>query len=271
MHDVKRPAPSSQPRSLFLLYHELRSAPSAYSYVTSTSTFAEHAAFFRLPRAANTLIPRITFDDGHLSNLTEALPILQANQLSAHFFITAGWTGTRPGFLQAHHLRELHAAGQSIGAHGLTHTLLTHCSPAQLDRELRVARLLLEDTLSASITTLSLPGGRFNRAVLDACWAAGYTQVFTSVPCPEPEPLGRCVGRLNLQADADVPFLTRLLDPATGTLLRLERIDRLKNAAKRLLGDTAYRRLWSLVNREEREAAPAGEPEGASSHNGLLP
>ncbi len=260
MYDVKRSASSPEPRSLFLLYHELRSVPSAYSYITHTSTFAEHAAFFRSSRLVNSLTPQITFDDGHLSNLTEALPILQANQLTAHFFITAGWTGTKPGFMQAHHLRELHAAGQRIGAHGLTHTLLTHCSAAELDRELRVARLTLEDTLGVAVTTMSLPGGRYNRAVLDACRAAGYTQVFTSVPRPEPMPPGPCVGRLNLRADATIPFLTRLLDPATGTLRRLERADRIKTAAKRLLGDIAYRRLWSLINREEADAPDQEAP-----------
>ena len=247
------PASPSGSQVLYLLYHELRSTPSTYSYVTSTSSFKEHAALFASVRPAGTLLPRITFDDGHLSNLTEALPILLAHQLSANFFITAGWTGTRPGFMHPSHLREVHAAGQHIGAHGLTHTLLTHCSPVELDRELRVARLTLEDILSAPVTTMSLPGGRFNSTVLEACWQAGYTQVFTSIPRAEPTTAARCLGRLNLRADATVPWLTDLLDPSTGTLRRIERTDRLKTTAKHLLGDTLYRRLWSLVNREETE------------------
>ncbi len=243
----------SAPSNLFLLYHELRPTPSAYSYVTSTSTFTEHAALFRSPRPPGTLLPQITFDDGHLSNLTEALPVLQAHELSAHFFITAGWTGKRPGFMNAAHLRELLHAGQRIGAHGFTHKLLTHCSTAELDQELRVARLTLEDTLAAAVTAMSLPGGRFSKAVLEACWAAGYTQVFTSMPKAEPTPSAPAIGRLNLHGTATASWLARLLDPATGTLNRLERADRLKTTAKLLLGDTLYRRLWSLVNREEPE------------------
>ncbi len=196
--------------------------------------------------------PVITFDDGHLSNLTEALPVLLSHHLSAHFFITAGWTGKKPGFMGAAHLRELYAAGQHIGAHGLTHKLLTHCSPAELDQELRVARLTLEDHLGASITSMSLPGGRFNRSVLDACWTAGYTHVFTSTPRLEPVPLARCIGRLNIQGGATTAWFTQLLDPSSGLLRRIERADRAKSAAKRLLGDAMYRRLWSLANREER-------------------
>ena len=255
MSHASSPAAPSGSRSLYLLYHELRPTPSTYSYITSTSAFKEHAALFASPRPDGTLLPQITFDDGHLSNLTEALPILAAHQLAAHFFITAGWTGSKPGFMHPSHLRELHAAGQHIGAHGLTHKLLTHCSPAELDRELRVARLTLENILAAPVTTMSLSGGRFNNSVLEACWQAGYTQVFTSIPRAESTSSARCLGRLNLRADATVPWLTNLLDPATGTLRRIERTDRLKTTAKHLLGDTLYRRLWSLVNREESEPA----------------
>ena len=236
---------------LFLLYHELRSAPSAYSYVTRTSAFEEHVALFFSIQSAGFLQPEITFDDGHLSNLTEALPILLSRHLSAHFFITAGWTGQKPGFMEPSQLRELHAAGQHIGAHGLTHKLLTHCSPAELDQELRVARLILEDHLGSAVTSMSLPGGRFNRSVLDACWTAGYTRVFTSNPKPAPLPLARCVGRLNIHGGATATWLARLLDPSSGVLRRIERADRAKSAAKRLLGDSMYRRLWALVNQEE--------------------
>lgn len=249
----------ARPR-LFLLYHELRSTPSTYSYVTSTSAFIEHVALFRSPGSAGSLQPEITFDDGHLSNLTEALPILLSQQLSARFFITAGWTDKKPGFMQASHLRELHAAGQHIGAHGLTHKLLTHCSPTELDQELRVARLILENHLGASVTSMSLPGGRFNRSVLDACWSAGYTHVFTSIPKPEPFPLGRCIGRLNIHGGATMTWLGRLLDPSSGVLRQIERTDRAKTAAKRLLGDSIYRRLWSLVNREEPESNESTGP-----------
>ena len=69
-----------------------------------------------------------------------------------------------------------------------------------------------------------------------------------------------CVGRLNIHGGATPIWLSRLLDPRSGALRRIERIDRAKSAAKRLLGDTAYRRLWSLVNREEPESADGGAP-----------
>ena len=253
---------SARQRRLFLLYHEVRPAPSAYSYVIATAAFAEHARLFRRLREtlgrSETLLPEITFDDGHLSNLTEAAPVLQASGLTARFFITAGWTGTRAGYLSADELRQLHAAGQAIGAHGYTHALLTHCTANELDRELRGARFALEDMLGAPVTTMSLPGGRYDVQVLMACAEAGYQQVYSSIPRAEPAQLPSLVGRLNIRGDAKAAWLERLLDPATGELRRLERLDRLKSTAKRLLGDTAYRRLWALVNREEPDAAEDG-------------
>ena len=259
MHHIQSSIQGSTSSSLFLLYHELRQTPSTYSYVTQTALFREHVKLFRSPLPTGGLRPEITFDDGHLSNLTEALPILLESKTSARFFITAGWTGRKPGCMEPGHLRQLLAAGQQIGAHGFTHKLLTHCSPAELDQELRVARLTLEDILGVPVTTMSLPGGRFTRATLDACRQAGFTHIFTSVPQPASRPLASCVGRLNLRGDTTVIWLTQLLDPSTGNLLRLQRADRLKSTAKRVLGDALYRRLWSLVNREE---AAAPDPEG---------
>ena len=111
--------------------------------------------------------PEVTFDDGHISNFEFALPILQSRAIRAWFFITVGWTGRRPGYMGWNELRKLHQAGHVIGAHGWTHTLLTHCSARRLHSELVDARLTLEDKLGASVTSMSLPGGRYNRHVLD--------------------------------------------------------------------------------------------------------
>ncbi len=260
MHRTQSQTPGSTSSSLFLLYHELRPTPSAYSYVTQSALFRDHVRLFQALQPSEGLKPEITFDDGHLSNLTEALPVLLDNNASARFFITAGWTGKKTGYMDPGHLRQLHAAGQQIGAHGLTHKLLTHCSPLELDQELRVAKLTLEDILGVPVTTMSLPGGRFTQAVLDACWKTGFTHVFTSAPQAEALPLARCVGRLNLRGGTTVAWLTDLLDPSTGVLLRLERANHVKSAAKRVLGDALYQRLWSLINREEASAVDQDGP-----------
>jgi peptidoglycan/xylan/chitin deacetylase (PgdA/CDA1 family) len=154
-------------------------------------------------------------------------------------------------------LRSLHQAGHSIGAHGWSHKLLTHCSSQELQTELVAARLTLEDKLGASITTMSLPGGRYNGRLLTACIQAGYTRVFTSVPRAESPPLGLAVGRLNLLGDTQPEWLARLFEPASPVLAALARQYRVKAAAKSLLGDTLYAKLWALAARKEPESDTA--------------
>jgi peptidoglycan/xylan/chitin deacetylase (PgdA/CDA1 family) len=244
---------------LYLLYHELRPAGSKYSYVVDTKQFEQHADLFLQLRNSSSLIPEITFDDGHISNFEHALPILQSRALQAWFFITVGWTGNKPGYMGWNELRALHQAGQRIGAHGWSHTLLTHCNATQLHHELSDARLTLEDKLGTSITTMSLPGGRYNRKVLTACEQAGYTQVFTSIPKSEPNPAAFTLGRLNIRGDISTEWIANLFQPGNNLLVGLERQYKIKATAKALLGDRIYEKLWSVLNRQETDT-DSGEP-----------
>jgi len=243
-------------RSLYLLYHELRPASSDYSYVVETTVFEQHLNLFRQVRETEgcSLWPEITFDDGHISNFEYAMPILQSRGFIARFFITVGWTGQKHGYMGWQELRELHGSGQMIGAHGWSHTLLTHCSKDELGDELSRSRLTLEDKLGIPISTMSLPGGRYNRRILAACEEAGYTQVYTSVPRAEQMALGSTVGRLNIRGDMKLEWIASMLHPESGVLSRLGQQYQIKAAAQRLLGDSLYGQLWSLVNRQEPDS-----------------
>ncbi len=249
-------AKHSHGASLQLLYHELTSEQSDYTYSLNTEAFKQHLEYFRQLRSSPDLAlrPEVTFDDGHVSNFEHALPALANAGMVARFFITVGWTSTRPGYMSWEQLRELHRAGQTVGAHGWTHTLLNHCSDADLDHELRDARLLLEDKLGAAVDTVSLPGGRFDRRVLEACERAGYTQVFTSIPRAEITAGAPLVGRLNVRADATVSWLGTVLNPRSGVLRRLAIQYQFKETAKRALGDDRYARLWAKINRADPAA-----------------
>jgi hypothetical protein len=241
---------------LYLLYHELRSSATRYSYVTDTALFTKHVDFYLRLRQANTasLWPEITFDDGHISNIQLAAPILQSRGLAASFFITAGWTGKKPGFMGWPELRALHQAGHSIGAHGWTHTLLTHCDERQLQIELRDTRLTMEDQLGISITTMSLPGGRYNGRVLKACEEAGYTQIYTSIPRATATSSECMVGRMNILGDMQTEWIARLFEPGCNLLEKIGKQYRRKEMAKKILGDKLYAKLWALTNREEQDS-----------------
>jgi hypothetical protein len=250
-------------RSLHLLYHEVREGGSDYCYVIDSEEFKRHVDLFVRLREANSfsLWPEITFDDGHFSDFEWALPTLQSRGLSARFFITVGWTGKKPGYMGWRELRLLHECGQSIGAHGWSHTLLTNCAQKDLDRELSGARLTLEDKLGTPVTTMSLPGGRYDQRVLAACRRAGYSRIYTSVPRSEPAPFGFMVGRLNIRADMKLDWIRSVLQPGSRALSSLERQYRLRSTAKGLLGDSLYGRIWALLMGKE----PDGRNDGGST------
>ena len=242
-------------RSLHLLYHEVKEGGGDYCYVIDSEEFKRHVEMFAQLRAAScfNVWPEVTFDDGHLSDFELALPVLLSHGLSARFFITVGWTGKRPGYMGWRELRSLHQCGQSIGAHGWSHTLLTSCSQEDLDRELSGARLELEDKLGTQVDTMSLPGGRYDQRVLAACRRAGYSRIYTSLPRTEPAPFGLMVGRLNVRTDMKLEWIRSALRPGSRVLLALERQYRLKAAAKRLLGDSIYERIWTLLTGKETD------------------
>ncbi len=242
-------------QTLHFLYHEIRPAKSNYAYAIELDAFEAQAKFLadRIQAATehDSVTPVITFDDGHLSNYEYALPVLTRLNLTAHFFITAGWTGQRANFMGWPELRALHRAGQQLGAHGWSHTLLTHCNPDALQHELSDSRRTLEDGLSTAITTMSLPGGRSNQRVLEACWAAGYERVYTSEPrVEETPPAGRLNGRFNLLASSNLALLDDLLAPHSRKLAAIGRQYRIKRTINAVLGDTLYAKVWGLVNKQ---------------------
>ena len=263
-NDAAAALPAPTPSTVFvpLLYHELRPEPSAYSYVLPCHRFAEHMRLFARLRqeSPGSALPVLTFDDGHMSNYAYAAPMLQEAEANAHFFITAGWTGNRSGYMEPHHLRELHAAGHTVGAHSWSHALLTQCTDAALRRELGDSRAALEDWLSAPVTSMSLPGGRYNARILRGCREAGYTAVWTSLPGEMALPDAPLIGRFNLHGGVSDEFLARLLELQSGVLRRAGRVARLKAAAQRVLGDRTYAQLWAAVNRQETEASEGVVP-----------
>jgi peptidoglycan/xylan/chitin deacetylase (PgdA/CDA1 family) len=255
-------------RQFHLLYHELRPSAAAYSYVIEDGLFRQHVDLFsHLLADGPPIAPVITFDDGHGSDFALAAPILASRALTAHFFITVGWTAKRPGYMDWPQIRALHQAGHTIGAHGWSHIFLTRCTAAKLEIELSRARLTLEDRLGVPISTMSLPGGRANRRVFQACRAAGYTRVFTSSPRAESIPLGFTVGRLNIRGDMQLDWLAQLFAPSSQLRVRIALTHGFKAAARSILGDRVYARLWSIANRHDAEIDSDVQP----GHDGAFP
>lgn len=143
----------------------------------------------------------LTFDDGGVSAMEHTAGILAEFGWAGHFFVTAGRVGSA-GFLGEVQIRALSRKGHVIGSHSWTHPLrMAALSAAQLDREWRDSTARLSDILGESVTTASIPGGYYSRAVASAAAAAGIRVLFTSEPVTRTAMVDGCliVGRFSVQ------------------------------------------------------------------------
>ena len=121
----------------------------------------------------------LTFDDGYKSDVDIVLPALQQRHLSARFFPIAGQLG-QPGYVDALGVRELAAAGMSIGSHGMRHRSWRGLDEAGREEEFNVARSAIAEAAGTSVKFAACPFGEYDRQVLDSLRRLGYQQVFTS-------------------------------------------------------------------------------------------
>ena len=119
----------------------------------------------------------LTFDDGYLSVLEIAAPILVRRSQPALVFVSPALLGveTMPErILSADELRELERSGCEIGAHGFDHRRLVELTDDELRRQCREAREHLADVLGTPPRAFSYPHGAFDARACRAVEAAGY-------------------------------------------------------------------------------------------------
>lgn len=120
----------------------------------------------------------LTFDDGHKSDLTAA-ELLAYHGYRAIFYISPARIESA-SFLARADVKNISAQGFGIGSHGLTHSRLTEHSEAELWRELRLSKELLEDLIGKPVRDLAVPFGRYDRRVIEIARTVGYERIMTS-------------------------------------------------------------------------------------------
>jgi peptidoglycan/xylan/chitin deacetylase (PgdA/CDA1 family) len=152
-------------------------------------------------------------------------------------------------------LRALLACGHKVQSHGWSHVPLTHCTAAELQRELSDSKTLLEDELGQSVDEISIPFGRWNCAVLEQCARAGYRRVFLSnLWFGDPGVDGiEVVGRLMVRRTTTAQWLRALL--ANGSGLKSLRIrQQIRDLGKRFMSDRVYHQLWCRLAGWEQQS-----------------
>jgi peptidoglycan/xylan/chitin deacetylase (PgdA/CDA1 family) len=208
-------------RTIALEYHDIVAAeehdksgfpgPSSGSYKLAPNNFAEHVHAIKARGAV--LTPHealvgskqhpimLTFDDGGVTALTVAAPILESAGCRGVFLMTTDYIG-KPTFLSRAQLRELHQRGHVVGSHSCSHPIrMAALTRDKLRREWRDSVNLLQDVIGAAVDTASVPGGYFSRAVAETAAEAGIRFLFTSEPSRRVIHINGCavIGRYTLR------------------------------------------------------------------------
>jgi peptidoglycan/xylan/chitin deacetylase (PgdA/CDA1 family) len=121
-------------------------------------------------------MPRVfvttSWDDDDRSGLKVA-ELLSRHRLRGTFYVPTGKLGSDSLFT-AEDLRALSAVGFEIGAHTVSHAILTGLGPQELTREISECKKVLQQIVGTEIIMFCYPKGRFNAEVVHAVQHAGY-------------------------------------------------------------------------------------------------
>ncbi len=202
----------------------------------------------RDPRAASPDgAPRVvlTFDDGHASNHSIALPVLLEHGFRGIFFITTDWIGSGD-YMSAGMIRELAASGMIVGSHGRSHRFLTDLKDGELIEELAGSKRALEEITGTVVDSISAPGGRIDGRVAEAARGAGYRWIFDSAPALNASLVpGRPAHRFAVMRSADARWFKSVVsgNPPRSAAVRF----RLLETARKLLGNRLYASLRDIL------------------------
>lgn len=121
----------------------------------------------------------ITFDDGHRTVATEALPILSSRGWPAVLNLKVG--NLEPGSFTEADVRKLLEAGWELGAHTITHPDLRTLGDAALEREIAGSKLEIEKRFAVQVDFFCYPAGRYDARVIAAVRRAGFLGATTTV------------------------------------------------------------------------------------------
>jgi peptidoglycan/xylan/chitin deacetylase (PgdA/CDA1 family) len=120
-----------------------------------------------VPQGFSEPLVTITFDDGYASAYTEALPLLQKYGLNSTQYVVSGLIG-QWNYMTEAMVKDMHAAGQEISSHTVTHADLTQLSSSELHEELSQSKAALEQLIGAPVPNMASPFGSYNANVIDA-------------------------------------------------------------------------------------------------------
>jgi len=115
-----------------------------------------------------------SWDDGHILDRRVA-DVLERYGLTGTFYIARDFLDERMSETQLHELAQRH----EIGAHTLTHPILTEIPLAQAQAEITGSKAWLEDVTGQAVTAFCYPRGAHNPTLQGIVRDAGFTMART--------------------------------------------------------------------------------------------
>ena len=193
-----------------LMYHQIEVAPpkgAAFrSLYVSPGAFARQMLFLSLlgyrGLSMSDLMPYltgersgkvfgITFDDGYLNNLTNALPVLNRHGFSSTCYAVSQKLGktnewdrevgiNQTALMNTPQLRQWLAGGQEVGAHTRHHVRLTHVDDSISREEIALCKQDLEGITDTSVRHFCYPYGDYTDVHVAMARAAGFESATTT-------------------------------------------------------------------------------------------
>lgn len=145
----------------------------------------------------------LSFDDNYQS-WHQSLPLLQKLRINATFYVntlplrdSASTEEVRSYYerinhagdrqpLSRHELKDILAAGHTLGSHTHSHSMLTSLELEMAKDEILRGKTMLEDILGQQVLHFSYPYGmrrHFNEALRNYCVEIGFRTIADAIPC----------------------------------------------------------------------------------------
>jgi len=135
----------------------------------------------------------VSFDDGFVSVIENALPELEARQIPATLFVPTGCLGTTPSWLKNGVCVEKVVTAEmiarlkdhkllAIGSHSVSHPNFLKLDKEEAKYELYRSKRDLEALLGRVVNMFSFPHGAHDSQLVELAREAGYQRVFTIEP-----------------------------------------------------------------------------------------
>lgn len=117
----------------------------------------------------------LTFDDGWENQYKYAFPLLKKYNMVGTFYVyTKPIDNMKPHFLTWDQIREMSAAGMTIGSHTLTHPILRDSSPVDMRREIFDSKNKIETEIKKPVLDFAQPFGYSSPEIEALIKEAGY-------------------------------------------------------------------------------------------------